>query len=141
MGYHDVRYGHTFQPCNIDGRTEILPLDGDEGAKKSYLSYWYMRIPVIFEWQKRINGNEAYAGLGVSAEYRGKEHSRFKGGKSGTVTPTGDLNMNPVGLNLEAHVGYGGIVLGFRTALTPLLNTSSAPRCYPVSMTLGIKLW
>ncbi|MDO4310594.1 MAG: hypothetical protein Q4C43_07735 [Prevotella sp.] len=136
---------HNFDPgyamFNVDGRTEILPLDGDEGAKKSYLSYWYMRIPVIFEWQKHINGNEAYVGLGVSMEYRAKEHSRFKGGKSGTITPTGDLNMNPVGLNLEAHVGYGGIVLGLSTALTPLLNTSSAPRCYPVSMTLGVKLW
>lgn len=140
-GYARHNFNEGYSMFNVDGRTEILPLDGDEGAKKSYLSYWYMRIPVIFEWQKRINGNEAYAGLGVSLEYRGKEHSRFKGGKSGTVTPTGDLNMNPVGLNLEAHVGYGGIVLGFRTALTPLLNTSSAPRCYPVSMTLGIKLW
>ncbi len=105
------------------------------------MSYWYLRVPVIFDWQKRINANEVYAGLGLSLEYRSDEHSRFKGGKSGTITPAGDINMNHVGLNLEAHVGYGGLVIGLRTALTPLLNTSSAPRCYPVSMTVGLKLW
>lgn len=140
-GYVRHNFNKRYAMFNVGGRTEVLPLDDDEGAKKSYISYWYLRVPVIFEWQQRLNGNEVYAGLGVSVEYRNREHSRFKKGKSGTVTPSDDLNMNPVGLNLEAHVGYDGFVLGLRTALTPLLNTSSAPRCYPVSMTLGIKLW
>lgn len=136
---------HTFDPSyamfNVDGTTKMLPLGDEEKAKKSYLSYWYLRIPVIFEWQKHINGQEAYAGVGLSVEYRYDEHSRYKGGISGTITPTGDLNMNPFGLNLEAHVGYGGVVLSLRTALTPLLNSSVGPKCYPVSMTLGLKLW
>ncbi len=140
-GYARHNFDKGYAMFNVDGRTELLPLADDEGAEKSYMSYWYLRVPVIFDWQKRINANEVYAGLGLSLEYRSDEHSRFKGGKSGTITPAGDINMNHVGLNLEAHVGYGGLVIGLRTALTPLLNTSSAPRCYPVSMTVGLKLW
>lgn len=135
---------HLFNPdyamFNVDGHTMMLPLPEDEGAKKSYVSYWYMRLPVIFEWQKHVNGNEAYAGIGVSIEQRTGEHSRYKKGKSGTITPTSDLNMNPFGLNLEMHMGYGGIVFSLRTALTPLFNTSAGPKCYPVSFTMGIKL-
>lgn len=141
LGWAHHSFNKNYAMFNVDGQVQVLPLDEDEKAKKSYMSYMYLRVPLMFEWQKYSHRNEVFAGLGLSLEYRFRERSRFKGGKSGTVTPTSDLNMNPVGLNLEARVGFAGIVIGLRTALTPLLNTSSAPKCYPVAMTLGIKLW
>lgn len=141
IGYSRLRFDKHYAMFNVDGHTMVLPLDGEENAEKSYMSYWFTRVPIIFEWQKRVGNREIYAGLGVSVEYRRGEHSRYKGGASGTITPTDDLNMNPVGLNLETHMGYEGIMLYMRTALTPLLNTSAGPRCYPVSIGLGFKLW
>lgn len=139
-GYKRHSLHKNYSLYNIDGRTEVVALGDDENTKKSYLSYWYLRVPVIFEWQKHIRGTEAFAGIGMSLEYRYSEHSRFKGGASGTITPTSDLNMNPVGLNLEAQVGFSSFVVSLRTALTPLMNTDVAPRCYPVGLTIGLKL-
>lgn len=48
--------------------------------------------------------------------------------------------MNPVGLNLDIRAGYGCLMIYARTALTPLLKTSVAPKCYPVSFGLGIRI-
>ena len=140
VGYKRHSLQKNYSLYNTDGRTEVVFLGDEENTKKTYMSYWYLRVPLIFEWQKHIGGTEAFAGMGVSLEYRFAEHSRFKGGASGTVTPTGDLNMNPVGLNLEAQIGYSRFTMSMRTALTPLMNTSVAPRCFPVSFSMGYKL-
>lgn len=133
---------HHFQDNYVlsttDGITSMRQIEG-ETLKKSYISYTFIRIPVMLEWQKRTGGADMFAAIGPSVELRWNDHSRYFIGKNKT-TETGDINMNPVGLNLDIRAGYGCLMIYARTALTPLLKTSVAPKCYPVSFGLGIRI-
>ncbi len=120
------------------GKTEMSQIEG-ETLKKSYISYNVIRIPVMIEWQPRLGRNDLFAAVGPSVELRWNDHSRYFIGKHKT-TETGDINMNPVGVNLELRLGYGCLLIYGRAALTPLLKTSKAPKCYPVAFGLGIRI-
>lgn len=111
----------------------------DEDLKKSYISYTYLRVPFMLEWQMPARRRDVFAGLGLSLEYRWSDHSRYFIGKHKN-TETNDINLNPLGVNLEASVGYSFLTLYLRAGLTPLLKKSSAPTCYPVGFGFGINL-
>ena len=137
---------HHFQTSyvlnTVDGITSMQPFKSEEGddkrPSKSYLSYWALRIPIMLEWSSRIGGDDVYAAFGPSIEFRTHERSRYKLGKRHTLTR--DVNMNPVGINLEARVGYGFFMLYARTALTPLLRTKYAPEWHPFTVGIGFRL-
>ncbi len=132
---------HHFQGNYIlstaDGKTFMRQEDGGN-LKKSYISYNVVRMPFMIEVQ---GGNKSFdklfAAVGASVELRWNDHSRYFVGKK-KHTETSDINMNPFGLNLEMRVGYGCLVLYGRAAVTPLLKTGSAPKCYPVAFGLGL---
>ncbi len=131
-----------------DGITSLQPFanvwqnngdeDNDQHPSKSYLSYWTTRIPIMAEWSRKIGRDDVYAAFGPSIEFRFKERSRYKLDKRHTLTR--DVNMNPVGINLEARLGYGFLMLYARTALTPLLRTKYAPEWHPFTVGIGIRL-
>ena len=127
----------------VDGITSFKPFavgDDENGERpsKSYLSYWAVRIPIMLEWSNRIGSEDVYAAFGPSIEFRAKERSRYKLGKRHTLTR--DVNMNPVGVNLEARLGYGFLMLYARTSLTPLLHTKYAPEWHPFTVGVGLRL-
>ena len=127
----------------VDGITSIQPFavgdnENDERPSKSYLSYWAFRIPIMLEWSNRIGSDDIYAAFGPSIEFRANERSRYKLGKRHTLTK--DVNMNPVGINLEARLGCGFFMLYARTALTPLLRTKYAPEWHPFTVGFGVRL-
>lgn len=111
--------------------------DGD--VRKSYISYGYMRIPLMIEWQSRTGGDDLFVALGPSVEMRWKDHSRYYVGDE-KRTETSDTNINPLGLNLELRMGYRYVVVYGRAALTPLLKTASAPKCYQLAFGLGVRI-
>jgi hypothetical protein len=121
-----------------NGVSAMTPIDG-ETLKKSYISYNVLRLPIMLEWQKRIGCHDAFLALGPSVEYRWHEHSRYFIGKH-KHTETGDINLNPIGLNFEARAGYSGVMLYARAGVTPLLNKTKAPECYPMTIGLGFRL-
>ena len=126
----------------VDGITSMQPFKSEEGddkrPSKSYLSYWALRFPIMLEWSNRIGGDDVYAAFGPSIEFRFNERSRYKLGKRHTLTK--DVNMNPIGINLEARVGYGFFMLYARTAFTPLLRTKYAPEWHPFTVGCGFRL-
>lgn len=124
-----------------DGITSLKPFscgENDEHAKESYLYYGSVRIPVMLEWSKQIGSQDAYVAIGPSLEFRNEVKSRYKVGKK-KHTYTKDVNMNNIGLNLEARIGYGFLMLYARTALTPLLRTKYAPEWYPFTAGIGFR--
>lgn len=124
-----------------DGISSMVKREGEhgEGLKKSYISYNVLRLPIMMEWQKRIGSNDAFLAVGPSIEYRWHEHSRYFIGKS-KYTEASDINLNPLGVNLEAHAGYGAVMIYGRASLTPLLKKSNAPEAYPMTIGLGFRL-
>ena len=53
---------------------------------------------------------------------------------------TSHINLNPIGVNLEARAGFSGVMLYARAGITPLLNKTKAPECYPMTIGLGFRL-
>lgn len=133
------KFADNYALYNDDGIVSIrkFELDESDSFKKSYISYMALRIPIYFDYQKKIGRNDFFFTLGPSLEWRFKEHSRYKT-KQHTITPTKDININPIGINLEAQVGYAGIAIFTRTALTPLMKTSRSPKAYPTSIGLAV---
>ncbi len=121
-----------------EGETTMRQVEG-ENLKKSYISYKVVRIPLMLEWQHRVRGSDAFLAVGPSVEFRYGDHSRYYIGKR-KFTETHDVNLNPIGFNMDVRAGYGALMLYARTALTPLLDTGRAPKCYPFSVGLGIRL-
>lgn len=117
-----------------DGMSSLVEKE-DIKVKKSYISYSIIRVPVMMEWSK---GN-FYAGAGMSIDMRMSDESKYRANKK-TYTETEDINLKPLGLNLEMRMGYGFLMLYGRVGLTPLLKTSSAPKCYSVSFGMGLRI-
>lgn len=107
----------------------------DIKVKKSYITYSIIRVPVMMEWSRK----SFYAGLGASIDMRMSDESKYRANKK-TYTETDDINLKPLGLNLEMRMGYGFLMLYGRVGLTPLLKTSSAPKCYSVSFGMGLRI-
>lgn len=121
-----------------DGNTSMIQKEG-ETLKKSYISYNVLRLPIMIEWQKRIGSEDAFFAVGPSIEYRWHEHSRYFIGKD-KYTEASDINLNPLGINLEARAGYGFLLLYARASVTPLLKKSKAPEAYPMTIGVGFRL-
>lgn len=117
-----------------DGMSSLVEKE-DIKVKKSYISYSIIRVPVMMEWSK----GSFYAGAGMSIDMRMSDESKYRANKK-TYTETEDINMKPLGLNLEMRMGYGFLMLYGRVGLTPLLKTSSAPKCYSVSFGMGLRI-
>lgn len=132
-----VVFNH-FQGNNVmttaDGITSMAEKE-DIRLKKSYIKYNIIRVPIMMEWSK---GN-FYAGAGMSIDMRMSDESKYRANKK-TYTETEDINLKPLGLNLEMRMGYGFLMLYGRVGLTPLLKTSSAPKCYSVSFGMGLRI-
>lgn len=124
-----------------DGSTALQPFEGekpDQRLKASYLSYWVTRFPIMLEWSRRYGRNDAYLAIGPSIEFRFDARSRYKLGKH-RHTLTDQTNINPIGLNIDARVGYSYIMLYARVAVTPLLKHIYAPEWFPFSMGVGFR--
>lgn len=117
-----------------DGMSSLVEKE-DIKVKKSYITYSIIRVPVMMEWSRK----SFYAGLGASIDMRMSDESKYRANKK-TYTETDDINMKPLGLNLEMRMGYGFLMLYGRVGLTPLLKTSSAPKCYSVSFGMGLRI-
>ena len=134
--HHHFSGNHILNTTNNQTFMETV---NDKKLRKSYISYNVVRMPFMFEWQKRIGRDDLFFALGSSVEYRWGDHSRYMVGHSKT-TVTNDINLNPIGVNLEARLGYGNILIYGRSAVSPLLKKSRAPECYPLTIGIGLRL-
>lgn len=123
---------------NADGITEIAPGYVDDGAyTQSRLRYFYFRIPVTVEWQKKFTQRSGplFFSLGLEAEIRHGVKSKVAYlGQSENLG--GDLNVNPVGINLLAQGGYGDIGVYLRYSTYSLFQHNKGPKLYPYSFGL-----
>lgn len=137
FGLGKINFNKRCKFDNIEDKNEVVPIISDKKLKGSWLKYSYLRIPLLLDWQKKVNGGERFVvGAGVSVALRSAIHSRYKDG-DGRHSVTKDININTVGLGFDAHVGYAGIQLYFHTDLTPMFNTAKAPKCYNTSLGIG----
>lgn len=105
-------------------------------AHRSYLRYWSLRLPVMFEFQWRINGTPLALAAGCELEWRfGMRSFARYGGAKHTITDS--LNYSPIGFNALFSFVFKDTVIFFRSGLTEMLNVKDCGDIYQMSIGFG----
>ena len=139
-GYRSFRLGGNYAFRQTDGITNIVPgIPDEEVYSKSRLRYFYFRIPVTLEWQKKFSHSNGHGPLffsaGLEAEIRHgvKSKAKVNGHKENL---SNNLNVHPIGINLLAQAGYGDIGVYLRYSTYSLFEHKKGPELYPYSFGL-----
>lgn len=135
-GYTSFRLDNNTAFYEIDGVTNNFPAPEEVKYSQSRLRYFYFRIPVALEWQKRINnGGPLFVSAGIEAEIRHGIQSRVKKNGQKETLDQG-MNVRPVGLNLLLQGGYDDIGIYLRYATYGLFEKDKGPKLSPFSVGL-----
>lgn len=115
------------------------PWTGDP-MKKNYLKWGTISLPVLLDFQDQYRHHNFFVGAGLSLDYRYslKAKSVFNTTNHGHYSIRHRLPMNPWGLSLHYHIGYGIVQLYMQTALTPFVKMQNGTHYYPHSIGLGL---
>ena len=140
---------------NDNGITRFGNKPGDENAyDETWFRYWGLRLPINLEFQQYISKKPLFFTFGPELELRFSPKSLGRiDGKNKKQKITGDLDLNPLNINLMAQVGYGNI--GFMAKLSlidlfqnpmrpePLADGTEAPlpNCEVYPLTIGFSIF
>lgn len=117
--------------------TPIIVKNPAEKVKTSFIKYTYWKVPIMLEW-RNLNPNKlVFLGLGCSFDIKGNIKSKYRI-NSKRYTVSRNLDTNPVGVNLEAYLGFKTFSLYAHYSLTKLMN--SGPACHPFGIGVGLTL-
>ncbi|MDR0206642.1 MAG: PorT family protein [Bacteroidales bacterium] len=120
-----------------DFTTQIHP---EEGVfySKSRLVQWYINLPVMFEYQKKLSKNSHFfiqagvdLGLKLSSKssvvYRDENNKKIKNqfGKG--------MNVNPLTVDAQVEIGFNDFALYARYGLIDLFRKNRGPEVVPVA--------
>lgn len=136
-GYTSFRVDGNSSFREIDGITANYPAPEGISYDQSRLRYFYFRIPVSLEWQKRINGHHGplFFSAGLEAEIRHGVRSKVKFNDH-SENAGKELNVRPVGINMLVQGGYGDIGVYARYSTLSLFEKNKGPELYPLSFGL-----
>ena len=135
-GYTSFRLDNNTAFKEVDGVVNNYPAPNDIYYSQSRLRYFYFRVPVALEWQKRINGRgPVFLSAGLEAEIRHGIHSKVKYNGHKETLDKG-LYVRRVGLNLLVQGGYNNIGGYMRYATYGLFEKNKGPELYPFSFGL-----
>ena len=105
-------------------------------AHRSFLRYWSLRLPVMFELQWKINDSPLAVAAGAELEWRFgmRSFARYGGAKH---TITDNINSNPIGFNLLFSFIFDDTVIFFRSGLTDMFSVKDCGDIYQMSIGFG----
>ena len=136
-GYRSFRLDGNYAFLKNNDITTITAGTEDNKYSDCRLRYNFFRIPVRLEYQARFAWWHSYKqsgaiSLGLEPEIRYRIQSKGKiNGQSHTLEK--NLNVNSIGINAVAAVGYGDIAFYARQSITPLFKDNQGPKMYPTS--------
>ena len=117
--------------------TPIIVKNPAEKVKTSFIKYTYWKVPIMLEWRNLNPSKLVFLGLGCSFDIKGNIKSKYRI-NSKRYTVSRNLDTNPVGVNLEAYLGFKTFSLYAHYSLTKLMN--SGPACHPFGIGVGLTL-
>lgn len=117
--------------------TPIIVKNPAEKVKTSFIKYTYWKVPIMLEWRNLNPSKLMFLGLGCSFDIKGNIKSKYRI-NSKRYTVSRNLDTNPVGVNLEAYLGFKTFSLYAHYSLTKLMN--SGPACHPFGIGVGLTL-
>lgn len=133
-GYTSFRLNGNYAFNKIDGITQLEPGgEGEAAFSKSRLRYFYFRVPVTVEWQKKFGRKgPLFFSAGPEFEIRHGVKSKVKyAGQSRNIG--NDLNVRPLGVNLLAQAGFNDLGVYLRYSTYSLFQHDKGPDIYPYS--------
>ena len=105
-------------------------------AHRTFLRYWSLRLPVMFQLQWKIDGVPLSLAAGAELEWRFgmRSFARYGGAKH---TVSDNLNYNPVGFNVLFSLAFDDTVIFFRSGLTDMMNIRDCGDVYQMSLGFG----
>ena len=113
----------------------IIVKNPAEKVKTSFIKYTYWKVPIMLEWRNLNPSKLVFLGLGCSFDIKGNIKSKYRI-NSKRYTVSRNLDTNPVGVNLEAYLGFKTFSLYAHYSLTKLRN--SGPACHPFGIGFGL---
>ncbi len=113
----------------------------NRGYTKSKLGMFWLRVPVLFEWQSdHHRWSNFYASVGVVGSVKLSSNTKQKYNENGkqTVKDFDDFYLNPFKAEVEARVGVGcfGVVASY--GFTEMFRNNKGPKLYPFSIGLSL---
>ena len=114
---------------NDNGITRFGNKPGDENAyDETWFRYWGLRLPINLEFQQYISKKPLFFTFGPELELRFSPKSLGRiDGKNKKQKITGDLDLNPLNINLMAQIGYGNIGFMAKLSLIDLFQNPMRP--------------
>lgn len=128
-----------FKPVN--NYITQLPAPTDVKFTESYLSVWYMNIPVVLEWQKK-KGNSSFfiqAGAEVGVKLSGRSKFIYSPEEDVVISQNIDkIDINPLTFDAKFQIGFNDVSLYVRYGLINFFRANRGATVIPVSA--GINL-
>ena len=121
----------------VDNYVQQVPAAENVFFKTSKLTAWYITVPAMVEYQKKMGDHFLYLQFGVEGGLRFFSASKVKyeDDKKKRKEKIGNkMNMNPISLDAKAVLGYGEIGIYARYGLVPLFRADRGPFVFPVSV-------
>ena len=105
-------------------------------AHRSFIRYWSLRLPVMFQLQWKIDDTPLSIAAGAELEWRFgmRSFARYGGAKH---TVSDNLNYSPIGFNVLFSLVFDDTVIFFRSGLTDMLNVKDCGDMYQMSLGFG----
>ncbi len=142
--------GFRYHEYNADKNTHFAPinnyvtqLQAPVGVKytESYLSVWYMNIPVVLEWQKK-RGNSSFfiqAGAEAGVKLSGRSKFNYSPEEDFVISQNIDkIDINPLTLDAKFQIGFNDVSLYVRYGLINFFRSNRGTPVIPVAA--GINL-
>lgn len=128
-----------FKPIN----NYLTQLPAPVGVKytESYLSVWYMNVPVVLEWQKKRGESSFFIQVGAEAGVKLSGRSKFIYSPEEDVVISQNIDkidINPLTLDAKFQIGFNDVSLYVRYGLIDFFRTNRGATVIPVSA--GINL-
>ena len=139
--------GFRVQQYNADRNYAFVELNDitvqerpEEGRyySKSRLVQWYMHIPIMFEYQKKISKNAHFfvqAGVELGLKLSSKSSVVYRDDRNKRVREKmgSKMNVNPLTADAKVEIGFNSFGLYARYGLIDLFRKNRGPEVVPVA--------
>ena len=139
--------GFRVQQYNADRNNAFVELDDvtvqvrpEEGRyySKSRLVQWYMHVPIMFEYQKKISKKANFfvqGGVELGLKLSSKSSVMYRDDRNKKVREKmgSKMNVNPLTVDAKVEIGFNCFALYARYGLIDLFRKNRGPEVVPVA--------
>ena len=121
-----------------DITVQMRPIEEGRYYSKSRLVQWYMHVPIMLEYQKKISKNSHFfvqAGVELGLKLSSKSSVVYRDDRSKKVREKmgTKMNVNPLTVDAKVEIGFNSFSLYARYGLIDIFRKNRGPEVVPVA--------